>query len=79
MVNFFHTLSVVLGIGACNNGLDYCPDPVGKFAIEAGLVEYNKHSVMFEAVHYSEVGDGEPYGGDRGTEFYLLEYKYRFW
>lgn len=77
MVNFFSSLTLVLGIGTCDNTLDYCPEPVGKAALELGIAEYQRHSIMFEAVHYSKVGDGEPSKGDRGTEFYILEYKYR--
>lgn len=77
-MEYLTSLAFILGIGTCNNGLDYCPDPVGKAAIELTLAEKNRHSIMFEAVHYSEVGNGEPYGGDRGTEFYLIEYKYTF-
>ncbi len=74
----FESLAFVLGIGACDNGLDYCPEPIGMAAIELTIAEKGQHSIMFEAVHYSEIGNGEPFSGDRGTEFYMLEYKYTF-
>ena len=70
-------VSILLGVGTCDGSkVDYCPDPVGEVAIEVEAARYNNHSILFKAVHYSEIGNGEPYGGDRGTELYLLEYKY---
>lgn len=76
-MEYFTSLAFILGIGTCSSGVDYCPDTVGKAALELTLAEQNKHSIMFEAVHYSSTSDGILGKGDRGTEFFLIEYKYR--
>ena len=70
-MEFLTSMAFVFGIGGCSNSTDYCPGAVGSAAAQLTLVEQDKHSVMFEAVHYSD-----PLEYDRGTEFYMLEYKY---
>ena len=72
------TAAVILGLGACGGHVDYCPDPVGKVALELELVRHSNHSIFASVVHYSEIGNGEPSGGDRGTELYTINYKYIF-
>ena len=82
----FPSAAVILGLGACSNATDYCPDPIGKAAVEVTALqsENHNHSVMFSAEHFSNVRDNKwnsrsPWNtGDRGTEMYFLQYKYEF-
>ena len=71
-MELFTSMAVVLGLGACDSSTDYCPDMVGKAAIELEVAAYDNHSLSLEAVHYSDPGQY-----DRGTEFYLMQYRYR--
>jgi hypothetical protein len=75
-MEYLTAISLILGIGGCPSSTDYCPDPVGKFGVQAELVRYDRHSIFLDATHYSELGNGEPTGGDRGTELYTLNYRY---
>lgn len=69
-------LELTLGLGACGSNTDYCPNPVGKIALTQTVWQRNKHQVLINVEHFSKFGDGElRWEGDRGTEFYLLEYK----
>lgn len=76
---FFSEASIILGAGTCGLAtVDYCPEPVGKAAIEVVLMEHERHSVSFEAEHFSKITDGVTYGhGDRGTEIFFLQYKFK--
>jgi len=82
----FPSAAIILGLGACSNNTDYCPDPVGKAAIEITALQSNNHahSIMFEAEHFSNVSDNKwlhmhPWDyGDRGTEIYSIQYKFEF-
>lgn len=75
-MELFTAAAIVLGLGTCGSQVDYCPDPVGKVALEVELVSHQNHSIFASAVHYSEIGNGEPHGGDRGTELYTINYKF---
>ena len=68
-------LDLTIGLGTCNAGGDYCPDPVGKIGLTQEIWISNRHAVQIEAFHLSEIGDGEPGSGDRGSEFLFIEYK----
>lgn len=71
-----NALDLTLGLGTCSNAVDYCPRPVGKIALSQTLWQEDKHSIDLSIEHYSKIGNGEwRWEGDRGTEFYLLEYK----
>lgn len=77
-MELFTATILTLGIGLCDPANDYCPEPVGKVSIEQELVRVENHVISLEMEHYSQVGNGEPISGDRGTEFLMLEYKHTF-
>ena len=70
---FFTKATFFLGPGLCESNTDYCPKPVGVIGFDLTLVEHKRHSILIEAVHYSEI---EMKNADRGTEFYLLKYSF---
>lgn len=88
-VEYFDSGEVYAGIVTCSEHTDYCPpsNAVGKLGFDLSIVTYGNLSVDFSAVHYSDITDNEwSHGlvhayntGDRGTELYGIQVKYKLW
>lgn len=89
-MDFFTGAALFIGLSTCPVGaVDYCPSgAMGTFGAEMTVAEYRDFSLTATAQHYSDATDngwldGGPVHwintGDRGTEFYGLQIRYKLW
>jgi len=71
-MDFFASTLLVLGVGVCDPSSDWCPDPLGRAAVEQSLLETDRHSVWLNLQHYSGLSKY-----DYGANNLMLEYKFR--
>lgn len=71
-MNWLASTIFVLGAGMCDTASDWCPEPVGRAAIEQSIVETDRHSIWMNVQHYSGINIH-----DYGSNSFMLEYKFR--
>ncbi len=70
------SLVLIVGLGTCTSGGDWCAKPTGKLAAYQYLYRTKRHEIGVGVDHFSRFGDGELKGkGDRGLEIFSIQYK----